>query len=65
MSAQVRQNRLYTRLSEHRKEEAAAAIDSAIHETAYFRQIRDGCGIFFIPKPEGEELRRPDTAIQP
>jgi hypothetical protein len=30
-----------------------AAIDSALHETAYFQTIREGCEIFFIPKLEG------------
>jgi len=27
--------------------------DGAIHETAYYQPIRDGCQIFFIPKLEG------------
>ena len=30
----------------------ANAIDGAIHETAYFQPIRQGCEIFFIGKLE-------------
>ena len=41
-------DRLYPGLGEHLV--AAFAIDGAIHETAYFQPIREGCEIFFIPK---------------
>ena len=46
-------DRLYPGLGEHLVEETAVAIDGAIHETAYFQPIREGCEIFFIPKLEG------------
>jgi hypothetical protein len=42
---------LYPGLSHHL--ETTVAIDGAIHETAYFRPIRPGCEVFFIPKLEG------------
>ena len=44
---------LYPGLGEHLEEETTVAIDGAIHETAYFQPIREGCEIFFIPKLEG------------
>src|ERR1700720_2824173 len=46
-------DRLYPGLGEHLVEETTVAIDGAIHETAYFQPIREGCEIFFIPKLEG------------
>jgi hypothetical protein len=46
-------DRLYPGLGEHLEEETTVAIDGAIHETAYFQPIREGCDIFFIPKLEG------------
>jgi molybdopterin synthase sulfur carrier subunit len=46
-------DRLYPGLGEHLEEETTVAIDGAIHETAYFQPIREGCEIFFIPKLEG------------
>jgi hypothetical protein len=45
--------RLYPGLGEHLEEETIVTIDGAIHETAYFQLIREGCEIFFIPKLEG------------
>jgi hypothetical protein len=42
-------DRLYPGLREHLEEETTVAI----HETAYFQPIREGCEIFFIPKLEG------------
>ena len=44
---------LYPGLGEHLEEETTVAIDGAIHETAYFQPIREGCEVFFIPKLEG------------
>jgi hypothetical protein len=35
------------------EEETTVAIDGAIHETAYFQPIREGCEVFVIPKLEG------------
>jgi molybdopterin synthase sulfur carrier subunit len=46
-------DRLYPGLGDHLVEETTVAIDGAIHETAYFQPIREGCEIFFIPKLEG------------
>ena len=46
-------DRLYPGLGEHLVEDTTVAIDGAIHETAYFQPIREGCEIFFIPKLEG------------
>jgi sulfur-carrier protein len=46
-------DRLYPGLGEHLIEETTVAIDGAIHETAFFQQIPEGCEIFFIPKLEG------------
>jgi sulfur-carrier protein len=46
-------DRLYPGLGEHLVEETTVAIDGAIHETAYFQPIREGCEVFFIPKLEG------------
>ena len=46
-------DRLYPGLGEHLVEETTVAIDGAIHETAYYQPIREGCEIFFIPKLEG------------
>ncbi len=46
-------DRLYPGLGEHLVEETTVAIDGAIHETAYFQPIREGCEIFFIPRLEG------------
>ena len=46
-------DRRYPGLGEHLEEETTVAIDGAIHETAYFQPIREGCEIFFIPKLEG------------
>ena len=46
-------DRLYPGLGLHLEEETTVAIDGAIHETAYFQPIREGCEIFFIPKLEG------------
>ena len=46
-------DRLYPGLGERLVEETTVAIDGAIHETAYFQPIREGCEIFFIPKLEG------------
>jgi hypothetical protein len=46
-------DRLYPGLGEHLAEETTVAIDGAIHDTAYFQQIREGSEIFFIPKLEG------------
>ena len=46
-------DRLYPGLGEHLEEETTVAIDGALHETAYYQPIRDGCEIFFIPKLEG------------
>jgi hypothetical protein len=46
-------DRLYPGLGEHLEEETTVAIDGAIHETAYFQPIREGCEIFYIPKLEG------------
>ena len=46
-------DRRYPGLGEHLVEETTVAIDGAIHETAYFQPIREGCEIFFIPKLEG------------
>jgi hypothetical protein len=43
-------DRVYPGLGEHLKEETTVAIDGAIHETACYQPIRDGCEIFFIPK---------------
>jgi molybdopterin converting factor small subunit len=44
---------LYPGLGEHLEEETTVAIDGALHETAYYQPIHDGCEIFFIPKLEG------------
>jgi sulfur-carrier protein len=46
-------DRLYPGLGEHLEAETTVAIDGALHETAYYQRIRDGCEIFFIPKLEG------------
>src|SRR5271169_2649152 len=46
-------DQLYPGLGHHLEEETTVAIDGAIHETAYFQPIREGCEIFFIPKLEG------------
>src|SRR5271170_4651380 len=46
-------DRLYPGLGEHLEGETTVAIDGAIHETAYFQPIREGCEIFFIQKLEG------------
>ena len=46
-------DRLYRGLGEHLEEETAVAIDGALHETAYYQPIREGCEIFIIPKLEG------------
>ena len=46
-------DRLYPGLGLHFEEETTVAIDGAIHETAYFQPIPEGCEIFFIPKLEG------------
>jgi sulfur-carrier protein len=46
-------DRLYPGLGHHLEEETTVAIDGALHETAYFQSIREGCEIFFIPKLEG------------
>ena len=47
-------DRLYPGLGEHLEEETTVAIDGAIHETAYFQPIREGCEIFFIPNSKGD-----------
>jgi hypothetical protein len=47
-------DQLYPDLGEHLEEETTVAIDGALHETAYYQPIRDGCEIFFIPKLEGD-----------
>jgi sulfur-carrier protein len=39
-------DRLYP--GEHLEEETTVAIDGAIHETAYFQPIREGCEVYFI-----------------
>ena len=46
-------DKMYPGLGEHLETETTVAIDGAIHETAYFQPIREGCEIFFIPKLEG------------
>ena len=46
-------DRLYPGLGEPLEEETTVPIDGAIHKTAYFQPIREGCEIFFIPKLEG------------
>jgi hypothetical protein len=46
-------NLLYLDLGHHLEEETTVAIDGQIHETAYFRPIRPGCQIFFIPSSKG------------
>jgi molybdopterin converting factor small subunit len=46
-------DRRYPGLGLHLEEETTVAIDGALHETAYYQPIRDGCEIFFIPKLEG------------
>jgi molybdopterin synthase sulfur carrier subunit len=46
-------DQLYPGLGNHLEEETIVAIDGALHETAYFQPIREGCEIFFIPKLEG------------
>ena len=46
-------DQLYPGLGHHLEEETTVAIDGAIHETPYFRPIRPGCDVFFIPKLEG------------
>src|SRR5947209_20437431 len=51
-------DRLYPGLGEHLEEETTVAIDGAIHETAYFQPIREGCEIF-IPKLEVGSFRAP------
>ena len=45
--------RRYPGMHDHLVEETTVAIDGAIHETAYFQPICEGCEIFFIPKLEG------------
>jgi sulfur-carrier protein len=42
-------DRLYPGLGQRLEEET----DGALHETAYFQPIREGCEIFFIPTLEG------------
>ncbi|HEX3522249.1 MAG TPA: hypothetical protein VHT52_09200 [Stellaceae bacterium] len=49
-------DRLYPGLGEHLEEETTVAIDGAIHETAYFQPIREGCEIFFIPNSKAVSL---------
>ena len=46
-------DRRYPGLGHRLEEETTVAIDGALHETAYFQPIREGCEIFFIPKLEG------------
>ena len=46
-------DRFYPGLGEHLEEETPVAIDGAIHETAYYQPIRNGCEVFFIAKLEG------------
>jgi molybdopterin synthase sulfur carrier subunit len=46
-------DRRYPGLGEHLEEETTVAIDGEIHEVAYYRPIRQGCEVFFIPKLEG------------
>ena len=46
-------DQLYPGLGHRLEEETTVAIDGALHETAYFQPIREGCEIFFIPKLEG------------
>jgi hypothetical protein len=50
-------DQLYPGLGHHLEEETTVAIDGALHETAYYQPIREGCEIFFIPKLEGGQGR--------
>jgi hypothetical protein len=53
-------DRLYPGLGDNLEEETTVAIDGAIHETAYFQPICEGCEIFFIPKLEGVRVTAAD-----
>ena len=44
---------LYPGLGEHLEKETTVAIDGEIHEVGYYKPVRAGCEIYFIPKIEG------------